>query len=322
MKKLFYDIVIIGGSMKKLVTTIVFLGMIYLLYTYRNPIIRFVMIHFVYQDSLEVQESNPYMRPQDWLYVQKTDNFYPNDKQDILNLFYTALDGGWSEVTFYCEEKYPDCMNDVTAMTQKGNSTLSNINNFVVTYNAYNRIYVDMNSFGRVNIRFERLYTEDEKRQIAEKVSELYDQLLSPSMSDLEKIKTVHDYIINHTVYDQEHADQFKNNGDMTISTSNTAYGPLFTGRAVCGGYTDAMALFLDKMGIPNYKISSDTHIWNLVYIDGEWKHLDLTWDDPVVNNGSINTLQHTYFLISTEDLEKEDKTEHTFDKSIYLEAK
>lgn len=307
--------------MKKLLTTIVLLGIIYLLYTYRNPIIRFVMIHFVYHDSLEVQESNTYMRQQDWLYVQKTDNFYPNDKQDILNLFYTALDGGWSEVTFYCEEKYLDCMNDVKTLT-KDSTLLSNINNFVVSYNTYNRIYVDWNTFGRVNIRFERLYTEDQKRQIAEKVSELYQELITDSMSNREKIKTVHDYIINHTVYDQEHADKFKNNEDTTVSTSNTAYGPLFTGKAVCGGYTDAMALFLDKMGIPNYKISSDTHIWNLVYIDGEWKHLDLTWDDPVVNNGSIHTLQHTFFLISTSELEKEDKTEHTFDKTIYLEAK
>lgn len=321
MKNLFYDIVIIGGLMKKLVTTILLLGIIYLLYTYRNPIIQYIMIHFVYQDSLKIQESNTYMRPQDWLYVQKTDNFYPNDKQDILNLFYTALDGGWSEVTFYCTEKYPNCMDDVIQL-REDRTTLSNINNLVVSYNSYNRIYVDMNSFGRVNIHFERLYTEDAKKQIAQKISQLSDSLLTDNMSNREKIRIIHDYIINHTVYDQEHAEKFKNGEDITISTSNTAYGPLFTGKAVCGGYTDTMALFLDKMGIPNYKISSETHIWNLVYIDGEWKHLDLTWDDPVVNNGTIHTLQHNFFLISTEELEKEDKTEHTFDKTIYLEAK
>ncbi len=307
--------------MKKFLTTVFLLGILFLLYTYRNPIIRFVMIHFIYQDSLEIQPSNSFMRQQDWMYVQKTDQFYPNNQQDILNLFYTALDGGWSEVTFYCEEKYPNCMEDVKTLT-KNSTTLSNINNFVVTYNAYNRIYVDINSFGRVNIQFERLYTEEQKKQIALKVSELYDELITDTMSDREKIKVVHDYIIEHTVYDQEHAAKYTNNEEFTISTSNTAYGPLFTGKAVCGGYTDAMALFLDKMGIPNYKISSQKHIWNLVYVGGEWKHLDLTWDDPVVNNGTINTLQHNFFLISTEELEKEDLTEHTFDKTIYQEAK
>mgnify|MGYP004693979423 FL=1 len=81
------------------------------------------------------------------------------------------------------------------------------------------------------------------------------------------------------------------------------------------------MALFLDKMGIKNYKVSSDSHIWNLVYVDGAWKHLDLTWDDPVVNTGE-NMLLHTYFLISYDELLKQNTAQHNFDTNIYQEAK
>ena len=101
---------------------------------------------------------------------------------------------------------------------------------------------------------------------------------------------------------------------------------PLGEGKGICGGYTDAMALFLDKMGITNYKIASENHIWNLVYIDGSWKHLDLTWDDPVSTDGT-DYLQHKYFLITTKQLKEADSgdvivVEHNFKDSIYRELK
>ena len=41
----------------------------------------------------------------------------------------------------------------------------------------------------------------------------------------------------------------------FTKYKSEIAYGPLFEGYAVCGGYTDLMELFLEKMNIKSYKI-------------------------------------------------------------------
>ena len=35
------------------------------------------------------------------------------------------------------------------------------------------------------------------------------------------------------------------------------------------------MAIFLNELDIDNYKISNDTHIWNLVYINGIWEALE-----------------------------------------------
>jgi transglutaminase/protease-like cytokinesis protein 3 len=75
-------------------------------------------------------------------------------------------------------------------------------------------------------------------------------------------------------------------------------------------------------MGISNYKISNDKHVWNYVYLDGKWLHLDLTWDDPIYSNGK-NSLTHDYFLINTEELYKQDKlrdaNSHVFNEEIYL---
>ena len=179
-----------------------------------------------------------------------------------------------------------------------------------------------MNNFGRVNIEIQHIYQSSDIAELQAKVDEIYNEIMQDDMTDSDKVKAAHDYIINRTVYDEERSNEIKSGvGSDSIHTSNTAYGPLFIGKAICGGYTDAMALFLDKIGLPNFKIASENHIWNVVYIDGQWKHLDLTWDDPVVDTGE-NILTHNYFLISTDDLKKKNEAQHQFDKSIFQEAK
>ena len=73
-------------------------------------------------------------------------------------------------------------------------------------------------------------------------------------------------------------------------------------------------------LNIPNYKISSENHIWNLVNVDNNWYHLDLTWDDPVTSNGT-DVLEYDYFLITTTELEELESDQHNFDIKIYKEA-
>lgn len=307
--------------MRKLLTTILLLITIGLLVTYHNDIIQFLMIHVVYKDEVLIKEANIYEKDNNWEFVQETEDFSPENKQDILNIFYTALNRGWDELTFYCPNDYETCLDDVSDITSDQN-VLSYINNFVSTYNSYNKIRVNMNSFGRVNIEIQKIYSDEMISQINNKIDEIYTQIINDSMSDEDKIKVIHDYIINNTIYDNERSEQIKSGVVIdSVHTSNTAYGPLFKGKAICGGYTDAMALFLDKMGIPNYKVASERHIWNVVYIDGTWKHLDLTWDDPVVDTGE-NILTYNYFLITTTDLESKDDAQHNFDKAIFSEAK
>ena len=111
----------------------------------------------------------------------------------------------------------------------------------------------------------------------------------------------------------------FKRSNFIPVYQSHKAIGPLIQNMAICGGYSDAMSLFLIKMNIPNYKISNDDHIWNFVYLEDSWYHLDLTWDDPVLNTGE-NLLIYDYFLIPTKKLFSL-KNNHEFEESIFLEA-
>ena len=81
------------------------------------------------------------------------------------------------------------------------------------------------------------------------------------------------------------------------------------------------MELFLEKMGIRNYKVSSDNHVWNVVEIGGQWYHIDLTWDDPVASDGK-NYLDHSYFLVTSNQLRNMEKTQHSYNINHYLELK
>ncbi len=308
--------------MKKLITTFILIGMIYGLYYYRTDIIDYVMYKIVYKDDFNYPEKNEYARDYSFEFVQTTTDYTPKKRQDILNIIYTSLNNGWNNFTFFCpHDTYKKCLDDVEKITNDA-TLISNINNFVGTYNSYNKIVVNINSFGRVNISVDKLYGEEDIKTINAKLDAIYNEIIKDDMTVEQKIKAFHDYIINNTTYDEERSNEIKSNAITSLKhPSNTAYGPLFTGKAICGGYTDAMALFLDKLGLENYKVSSEKHIWNVVNIDGKWKHLDLTWDDPVVSNGT-NILIDTYFLIDANTLINTEPTQHNFNDKVFIEAK
>lgn len=306
--------------MKKILTTFLLLVILGFICFNYNEIMYFVMRNVVYKEANLIQENNIYYKEDEIMYVDETKDFTPKNKQDILNIFYTALNGGWDQFTYYCDTSYSNCISDTEDIIND-KYLLSNINNFVGTYNSYQKILINMNNLGRVNIIIERNYSDNLIQILSNKVDEIYNSIINDNMSNRDKIKAVHDYIINNTVYDQEKANEIEKGIDNNYNLSDIAYGPLITGKAICSGYTDAMALFLDKMGITNYKISSKSHTWNLVNLDGAWYHLDLTWDDPKVVNEDIDLLEYNFFLINSKELDKINTGEHEYDRTVYLEA-
>jgi hypothetical protein len=283
---------------------------------YKKPIANYLYKNFIFKKEIIVPDVTSYKKDYDFMYVQNTDNFYPKNKEEVLNVLYTILNSGWTEFSFYCDDAYEECNDDINEIA-KDNSILGQINNFVHPYNTYESISLSINNFNKVTVEVKHLYSTSDILAIDKQIETIYNENIDSSMSDYEKIKKIHDYIINNTKYDQE---KEKDIGDSTKYKykSNMAYGPLINGIALCGGYADAMALFLEKMGIKNYRIASENHIWNLVYINGEWKHLDLTWDDPVYEE---DLLTYNFFLINTTTLKNLDSASHIYDTSIYLEA-
>ena len=264
--------------------------------------------------SVIIGPSNEYKKDYDFMFVKQTGNYIPYSLGDIRNIIFSIINNGWDEFTFYCPNEYTDCVKDVETITYDS-KYLTYINNYANPFNSFIDLTTSHADSGEVNIKFNKLYSNDEIIKINDEINRIIKENIKDNMSDYDKIKTIHDYLINNTKYDVE-----RNEKGESPWPSHTAYGTLFDHMAICSGYTDTMALFLDKFGIKNYKISSKRHIWNAVYIDNAWKHLDLTWDDPVSNYGDI--LDYKYFLITTEELKNLDGnlTDHEFDKLFYLE--
>lgn len=136
---------------------------------------------------------------------------------------------------------------------------------------------------------------------------------VNPDATDYEKVLYIHDYIIDNTVYDSASADENDGSGKKlsdAVYKSASVYGCLVEGKAICTGYTAAFQYFMDAFGIESGRISgnipegSDTgHQWNYVKVDGEYYYIDLTWDDPVQEDGS-NAKKYTYFLVGEKELE------------------
>lgn len=259
-------------------------------------------------------ENNQFAGKENYQFVQLTDDFTPSSLQDLMNIYYTVLNSGMEKFTFYCPKDYKNCINDVDYLSND-QVLLSHINNFLPVYNSFQNIETEFDSFGKVTISIHHSYQQEEIAELETTISNIIKSNIQDNMTVENKIKTLHDYIINTTKYDIDRSDN-----KVTTYHSDTAYGALMEHYAICGGYADSMKLFLDYLQIPNYKIASENHIWNLVYLNNNWYHLDLTWDDPVTSTGE-DVLEYDYFLISSEELKALETDQHVFDDKIYIEA-
>ena len=61
--------------------------------------------------------------------------------------------------------------------------------------------------------------------------------------------------------------------------------------KGVCQGYALLALKMLRELGIETLyvvgEVNTGPHAWNLVKVDGEWYHLDTTWNDPVPDRGN-----------------------------------
>lgn len=256
---------------------------------------------------------NSYFLEDHFDYVEPYEKAEVHSMKEIMNSIYYLINSGVTTSERYCAKEYKNCYTDMEAISSDTNM-LSILNNYVHPFNSFDSIIFNFDD-NIIKVEIKHTYTEDEIKKLNAKVDEIINKTITNEMSTRDKIKAIHDYIINHTEYDTL---KTKNINDKTYH-SNTAYGVLIEGYGICSGYSDAMKLFLDKLNIINYKISNDQHIWNLVYLDGNWLHLDLTWDDPVSDK---NITRDNYFLIDTKTLKELNDDVHYYDVNVFKEAK
>ena len=121
-------------------------------------------------------------------------------------------------------------------------------------------------------------------------------------MTDREKVEYFNDYIRSLLAYQKG-----------KVSGITQTFAP-HTGelKAACGSYARAMKFLCAAADIPCFTISSATHTWNLVYVDGAWLHVDVSANDLSGRNGGL--------LIKTYQTGKDQAPESTaFLKELFV---
>ena len=142
-------------------------------------------------------------------------------------------------------------------------------------------------------VTFKPFENADDFDKNYEKIINNVDNILdgiTPDMSDEDKVLYLHEALIDMTSY------------DASKMSYKYATGPLLFGRGNCNGYAQAYTYLLKRAGIESAEIENKGHIWNAVKLDGEWYHVDTTWDDPV----SSADVDHKFFLKTDKEFQND----------------
>lgn len=119
-----------------------------------------------------------------------------------------------------------------------------------------------------------------------------------------ETVKYLYEYLIEHTDYEREVAD------------SQNICSVLLNGRSVCQGYAKTLQWLCQKAEIPALLVTGRAngggHAWIVVYLDGEWYHVDPTWGDASYLGGegaypetAYPAVNYDYFCVTTKQIER-----------------
>lgn len=139
-------------------------------------------------------------------------------------------------------------------------------------------------------------------------IEQVRDSVVSSlSGNTYDKVKQIHDYLVDNISYDQ------------TLQKSNiyNLYGALVSRECVCEGYSKAFKYLADEAGISSVIVvgtgtnsngQSENHSWNYVEVNGSWYAIDTTWDDPIIQGGFTITssYKYKYFLKGANTMSKD----------------
>jgi len=128
---------------------------------------------------------------------------------------------------------------------------------------------------------------------------------ITPDMDEYEIERTLYNLLAQRTEYNKAAVSDPKDHPE-----AYNIYGALVSKSAVCEGYARAFQLLLRKndmqsticYGTSNreeYRDMDVGHAWNVVRVNGEWYHADVTWDSSANQERNM----HIYFNLPDHDI-------------------
>ena len=151
------------------------------------------------------------------------------------------------------------------------------------------------------------------ERVVDPEVNRVAQMLFDPLMPKEAKVLLAHNYLCYIATYDPAYL-----NKSITFNPwSHSAYGALIKHECVCHGFSEAFKRILNRGGVTceiitgTVKATNQQHAWNIVKIDDEYYHVDVTFDDQ-------SEILFTYFMKTDEEMRRD----RTWNESAYPPCK
>ena len=162
-------------------------------------------------------------------------------------------------------------------------------------------LYEDSGSgerFARFDIKY--IYSDGEYQARKEKMQAAFEEIkqsLPKKANEVQIAKAVYDYLIKNCNYDYDYSGNSQQEAETTASYAD---GCLVDHKAVCSGYSRAFKLMMDWFDLPCMCVSNSDHEWNIVFLEGNYYHIDVTWADTDNNPGT------RYFCVTDAEIYKD----------------
>jgi transglutaminase-like putative cysteine protease len=111
------------------------------------------------------------------------------------------------------------------------------------------------------------------------------------------QLQAVHDILIQNIVYDTS-----------LNQANNNAASALLDNLTLCQGYAQSFQIIARELGFTVTLVTGVSdgvdHAWNLIWLDGQPYHIDVTHDDPVPDGGERGAVSHVHFLRSDSQMQ------------------
>lgn len=139
--------------------------------------------------------------------------------------------------------------------------------------------------------------------RIYNKAKAVLRNIVDDSMSDIEKLHSIYDWIITSVVYDKDLLSYIGDNSSNVHGYNGFYLEGVFDDyRAVCDGISKAFVVLARMEGIECYQVTYSPeigvgHAWNVVKVNGNYYVIDATSGGTII--GTVEALSHKYFMIS-----------------------
>ena len=168
---------------------------------------------------------------------------------------------------------------------------------------------------GTTSATDQHLSPKDYSAQINSAADKVVADIIKPGMDDAAKVRAINSWIIARTTYnyDSYHRTQeiWANPDPNThrlppeLTPDHDAGGVFFKGTTVCEGYANAFQLLALKSGVTSIVVTGTVtngggHAWNQVKINGQWKTVDVTWNDG--GDSGQEAVETRYLMVDNND--------------------